>query len=64
MREILVQICGRRLSAVTEARHWGAGATGEGDDALIDFWLYFDGCPALHVGGDFDFARKPAVGRR
>jgi hypothetical protein len=52
VREILVQLVGRTLDAVTEARHWRDGVRGEGDDALIDFWLYFDGQPAVHVCGD------------
>jgi hypothetical protein len=52
MREILARIVGCTLESVTEARHWRAGTPGDGDDALIDFWLYFNGCPAVHVCGD------------
>jgi hypothetical protein len=52
VREILVQLLGRTLLTVAEARHWRDGVRGEGDEALIDFWLYFDGLPALHVCGD------------
>jgi hypothetical protein len=40
------------LTAVTEARHWRDGVRGVGDEALIDFWLYFEGRPAVHVCGD------------
>jgi hypothetical protein len=52
VREILVQLLGRTLSAVTEARHWRDGVPGDGDEALIDFWLYFEGKSAVHVCGD------------
>jgi hypothetical protein len=50
--EILVRLLGRTLLIVAEARHWRDGVRGEGDEALIDFWLYFDGLPAVHVCGD------------
>jgi hypothetical protein len=52
VHEILIQLLGRTLSAVAEARHWRDGVRGEGDEALIDFWLYFEGQPAVHVCGD------------
>jgi hypothetical protein len=52
MRENLSRILGRTLESVTEARHWRADVPGDSDEALIDFWLYFDGLPALHVGAD------------
>ncbi|NJC63810.1 hypothetical protein HC028_04710 [Planosporangium flavigriseum] len=57
MRKILVQLLGRTLLVVEEARHWRDGVRGEGDEALIDFWLYFDGLPAVHVCGDDDGER-------
>jgi hypothetical protein len=57
VREILVQLLGRTLLIVAEARHWRDGVRGEGDEALIDFWLYFDGLPAVHVCGDDNGAR-------
>ncbi|MCW2642282.1 MAG: hypothetical protein JWP76_4588 [Dactylosporangium sp.] len=52
VREILVQLLGRTLLTVAEARHWRDGVRGEGDEALIEFWLHFDGMPAVHVCGD------------
>jgi hypothetical protein len=52
VRDILVQLLGRTLLIVTEARHWHDGVRGEGDEALVDFWLHFDGLPAVHVCGD------------
>jgi hypothetical protein len=52
MREVLARLVGRTLESVTEARHWREGMPGDGDEALIDFWLYFQGCPAAHVCGD------------
>jgi hypothetical protein len=52
VREILLQLLGRTLVAVTEARHWRDGNRGDGDQALIDFWFYFEGRPAVHVCGD------------
>jgi hypothetical protein len=57
VREILAGLLGRTLLTVAEARHWRDGVRGEGDEALIDFWLYFDGLPALHVCGDDSGAR-------
>jgi hypothetical protein len=52
VQDILVQLLGRTLRAVTEARHWRGGVRGDADDALIDFWLCFEGLPAVHVCGD------------
>jgi hypothetical protein len=52
VREILEGLLGRTLLTVAEARHWRDGVRGEGDEALIDFWLHFDGMPAVHVCGD------------
>jgi len=52
VREILAQLLGRPLERVIEARHWRDGVRGEGDDAIIDFWWYFEGLPAAHVCGD------------
>jgi hypothetical protein len=52
MRDILARLRGHRLDGVTEARHWSADAPGDTDEALVDFWLHFDGYPALHAGGD------------
>jgi hypothetical protein len=57
VRDILVQILGRSLLVVTEARHWSDGVRGAGDEALVDFWLHFDGMPAVHVCGDDDGIR-------
>lgn len=44
-------LLGRRLSAVTEARHWFAGERGGDADSLIHFWLHFDGAPPLMAHG-------------
>jgi hypothetical protein len=57
VRETLVRLLGRTLLSVAEARHWRDGVRGGGDEALIDFWLYFDGLPPVHVCGDDSGAR-------
>jgi hypothetical protein len=47
-------LLGRRLIAVTEARHWFAGERSSDEDSLGHFWLHFDGARPLmaHACGE------------
>ncbi|GIF26381.1 hypothetical protein BJ973_005741 [Actinoplanes tereljensis] len=50
----LTSICGRRLEAVTEARHWFEGRREPDAESLLHAWLFFEhtGPIALHGRGD------------
>lgn len=51
MDELIEQVIGRHLVAVTEARHWFEGQR-DGDVAsLVHFWLHFQGVPPLMAHG-------------
>ncbi|WP_225852079.1 hypothetical protein OG989_10275 [Micromonospora sp. NBC_01740] len=44
-------LLGRRLLAVTEARHWFDDKPATGTDGLLHFWLHFEGAPAIMAHG-------------
>lgn len=64
--ELLHQIIGREVVAVTEARYWYEGKR-EGDaESLLHFWLHFQGNPPLmaHHSGEhlsFEFGEPYAA---
>ncbi|WP_238015602.1 hypothetical protein KZZ52_55575 [Dactylosporangium sp. AC04546] len=45
--ELLRRVIGRRLDAVTEARHWYAGRRDGDAESLVHFWLHFEGVPPV-----------------
>ncbi|MFC4043777.1 hypothetical protein ACFO1B_35600 [Dactylosporangium siamense] len=49
--EILRRLIGRRLVAVTEARHWYEGRRGGDAESLLHFWWHFEGIPPVMAHG-------------
>ncbi|WP_231933484.1 hypothetical protein [Micromonospora coxensis] len=48
---LLRPLLGRRLLAVTEARHWFGEQPVTGIDALLHLWLHFEKAPAIMAHG-------------
>ncbi|WP_238323900.1 hypothetical protein [Salinispora pacifica] len=51
MGELIEQVIGRNLVAVTEARHWHEGQRDGDVESLVHFWLHFQGVPPLMAHG-------------
>lgn len=49
--ELLRDLIGQRLLAVTEARFWFEGQRDDDAASLLDFWLHFEGKPTLMAHG-------------
>jgi len=49
--DLVCDLVGRRLLAVTEARYWYEGRRDEGAASLLHFWLHFEDMPALMAHG-------------
>ncbi|MFC8615341.1 hypothetical protein ACFT9M_02810 [Micromonospora purpureochromogenes] len=49
--EFVRDVIGWRLLAVSEARYWHEGQRDDDAASLLDFWLHFEGKPALMVHG-------------
>ncbi|WP_089006665.1 hypothetical protein [Micromonospora viridifaciens] len=49
--ELVRDLIGRRLLAVSEARYWYEGQRDDDAASLLDFWLHFEGKPALMAHG-------------
>lgn len=49
--EALLQVIGRDLVAVMEARHWHHGRRAGDAESLLHFWLHFQGVPPLMAHG-------------
>ncbi|MFI7661183.1 hypothetical protein ACIBTW_20125 [Micromonospora parva] len=60
--ELVRDLIGRRLLAVTEARYWYEGQRSDDAASLLDFWLHFEGKPALMAHGCGEHLRLELVG--
>ncbi|MGC4859582.1 hypothetical protein [Micromonospora sp. DT68] len=54
---LLRPLLGRRLRAVTEARHWYDEGPVTGTAGLLHFWLHFEGMPAIMAHGCGDLLK-------
>ncbi|MFG2099323.1 hypothetical protein ACGFJ5_01850 [Micromonospora echinaurantiaca] len=54
---LLRPLLGRRLLAVTEARHWYDERPVTGTTGLLHFWLHFEGVPAIMAHGCGDLLK-------
>ncbi|WP_027659634.1 hypothetical protein [Salinispora fenicalii] len=57
MGELIEQVIGRNLVAVTEARHWHEGQRDGDVESLVHFWLHFQGVPPLMAHGSGELLR-------